>query len=160
MKKDARYILVEGKTCATKQIWEFQLLIIFFINPGNKVRLQKFLMGEFSRLAFLKDDRFYYTLGDSCFDLRTCEVALQYHCQHHEDDTRIFYQAFVQQREGNNAIVIDAEDTDVIFITIQLAESSLGGLYLYRGQVFDCLEICSPGMSKVIVPLHAFTGCG
>ena len=145
MKKDARYILAEVN--------------IFFMNPGNKVRLQKFLMGEFSRLALLKDE-LYYTLGDSCFDLKTCDVALQYHCQHHEADTRIFYHAFVRQREGNNAIVIDAEDTDVICITIQLAQSSLGGLYLYRsGQVFDCSEICSPEMSNVIVPLHAFTGC-
>ena len=25
----------------------------FFMNPGNKVRLQKFLMGEFSRLALI-----------------------------------------------------------------------------------------------------------
>ena len=66
-----------------------------FMNPGNTVRLQKFLMGEFSRPALLKDERFYYTLGDSCFDLKTCEVALQYHCQHHEADTRIFYHAFV-----------------------------------------------------------------
>ena len=67
----------------------------FFMNPGNKVRLQKFLLGEFSRLALLKDECFYYTLGDSCFDLKTCDVALQYHCQHHEADTRIFYHAFV-----------------------------------------------------------------
>ena len=67
-----------------------------------------------------------------CFDPKTCEVALQYHCQHHEADTRIFYHAFVRQREGNNAIAIDAEDTDVICITIQLAQSSLGGLHLYR----------------------------
>ena len=34
----------------------------FFMNPGNKVRLQKFLLGEFSRLALLKDERSYYTL--------------------------------------------------------------------------------------------------
>ena len=127
------------------------------MNPGKKVRLQKYLMGEFSRLALLKDERFYYTLGDSCFDLKTCEVALQYHCQHHEADTRILYHAFVRQREGNNAIVIDAEDTDVIWITIQLAQSSLGGLYLYRrGQVFDCWEICSPEMYHYI-PLSDVT---
>ena len=30
----------------------------FFMNPGNIVCLQKFLLGEFNRLALLKDERF------------------------------------------------------------------------------------------------------
>lgn len=130
----------------------------FFTNSKNKVRLQKFLKEEFQRLARTKTERFYYTLGDSCYNLKTDEIATEYNCQHEEADTRILYHAFIRQSVLDIPVVIDAEDTDVVCIAIQYAQSSSGCVFLYRrGRMYNCKEICSPEMSTIIIQLHAFT---
>ena len=53
-------------------------------------------------------------------------------------DTRILCYVLFDKEQNNVHIVINAEDTGVICITIQFSQSSLGGLYLYiRGQ-YQC----------------------
>ena len=58
----------------------------------------------------------------------------------------------------NDAVVIDAEDTDVIVLAAYVAHQINGDLGIKKkGDIFDCKSLCSKEVAEIIVPLHIHT---
>ena len=100
------------------------------MNSGNKVFKN---MEELNGLNFVKDEPWEIAASISKHVNSLFSIILNTMKQ-----TPGYIAMLLFDKEENNGhIVINAEDTDVICITIN--QSSLVGFYLYRkGQVFDC----------------------
>eukprot|EP00794_Sanderia_malayensis_P000931 gene931-241_t len=56
-------------------------------------------------------------------------------------------------------VVIDAEDTDFLVLAAHVAHKVNGILGLKRKkEIYDCKQLCTAEVSKIIVPLHIHTG--
>ena len=90
-----------------------------FKNSGKIIRLQQFLKKEFRLLARqCPIIRFVYSLRSNCLDLSAenkDDQTKEFQCHHIEADTILLYICSQLRKNGiNDAVVIDAEDTDVI----------------------------------------------
>ena len=72
----------------------------------------------------------------------------------------IFYIYSQIRKSGvTDAIVIDAEDTDVIVLAVHVSHKIEGILGIKRKiSIFDFKLLCSESDAKIIVPLHIHTG--
>ena len=135
-----------------------------FKNSGNKIRLQQFLKKEFRLLARQYPTvRFVYSVRSNCWDLSAESEDAQvkeFQCYHLEADTILLYVYSQLRKNGiNDAVVIDAEDTDVIVLAAYVSHQINGQLGIKRkGDIFDCKSSCSKEVAKIIVPLHIHTG--
>ena len=134
-----------------------------FKNAGNKIRLQQFLKTELHNIIQIHGGiRVVYSLGISCWDLTSTEskIISEYQCCHIEADTVIFYIYSQIRKSGvTDAIVIDAEDTDVIVLAAHVSHKIEGILGIKRkNDIFDCKLLCSESDAEIIVPLHIHTG--
>ena len=92
-------------------------------------------------------------------------------CSHEEADTRILVHAKHAVTEGNQTLMIKANDTDVVVIAISilpsLQELGLQKLWIAFGQgkhlkwipIHDIVSAIGPEKSSGILFFHAFTGC-
>lgn len=92
-------------------------------------------------------------------------------CSHEEADTRIFVHARHALMEGNQTLMIKANDTDIIVIAIyilpSLQELGLQKLWIAFGQgthlkwipIHDIISTLGPEKTSGILFFHAFTGC-
>ena len=83
-------------------------------NPANKVRLQKFLEGEFQKKAQLSDKEIIYTVVDEySTNLTKNKTEPDMLCLHTKADTALFtiYDS-IRASGYMNPVVIDTEDTD------------------------------------------------
>ena len=135
-----------------------------FKHSENKIRLQQFLKKEFRLLARqCPTIRFVYSLRSNRWDLSAENEDAQikkFQCYHIEADTILLY-IFSQLRKNgiNDAVVIDAEDTDVIVLAVYVAHQINGDLGIKKmGDKFDCKSLCSKEIAEIIVPLHIHTG--
>ena len=140
-------------------------LSAFFKNPGNKIRLQEFLMERFQTYIAMNEEaknlEFYYTLKEKCYNLKTKCVVNERVCHQIEADTRIFFHAkyISAQEEGMTPISIDAEDTDVICLSLYASTKFNLPLFLYKnGKYCNCINLLPPHVSNIILQLHFFSG--
>ena len=133
----------------------------FFINKSNKIRLQDFLKSEFRRMLMSDDERiFVYCVQQSCEDLKTGLRLSAYECHQQEADTNLFYVTHALRKNGfTKAIVIDAEDTDVV-VQSSLVAKEVGGYLGIRKKksTFNCEQLCEPDLALVIIQTHVLTG--
>ena len=104
-----------------------------FKNSGNKIRLQQFLKKEFRLLARqCPTIQFVYSLRSNCWDLSAEYEDAQikdFRCYHIEADTILLYIYLQLRKNGmNDAVVIDADDTDVIVLAAYVAHQINGDL--------------------------------
>lgn len=132
-----------------------------FKNPGNKIRLQQFLKTEFKTLLLQHPDtRFIYSVRERCSDLSTDEEVVELTCQHMEADTILLYIYSQLRKSGvKYAVVIDAEDTDVLVLVSYVAHQIEGMLGLKRKKsIIDCATLLDKDISDIIIPFHIHTG--
>ena len=86
----------------------------------------------------------------------------EFQCYHIEADTILLYIYSQLKKNGiNDAVVIDADDTDVIVLAVHVAHQINGDLGMKKkGDIFDCKSLCSKEVAEIIVPLHIYTGAG
>eukprot|EP00112_Aurelia_sp_Birch-Aquarium-sp1_P018096 Seg4270.2 transcript_id=Seg4270.2/GoldUCD/mRNA.D3Y31 product="hypothetical protein" protein_id=Seg4270.2/GoldUCD/D3Y31 len=132
----------------------------FFKNKKNKIRLQEFLKNEFAAMVSGESVKMLYSVQSDCYDLTNKEKVLEFECHHLEADTIIFYiYAQLRKMKRQEAVVIDAEDTDVVVLSARVSHEIQGLLGIRRKkEVFDCQQLCSEEMSKIVVQLHVNTG--
>ena len=130
---------------------------------GNKIRLQQLLKKQFRLLARqCPTIRFVYSLRSSRRDLSAKDEDAEikeFQCYHMEADTILLYIYSQLRKNGiNDAVVIDAEDTDVIVLAAYVAHQTNGDLGVKKkGDIFDCKSLCSKEVAEIIVPLHIHT---
>jgi hypothetical protein len=135
----------------------------FFKNKGNKRRLQIFLKEEFTRMAQKDNITVVYCTRGESYDISKSpiEPTPQFANDHIEADTSIFYVVSqLRQLESQSQIVIDSEDMDVVVLSAHVAHIVDGQLAIKRKKgVFDCRQLCSEKMAKIIVRFYIMTGC-
>ena len=132
-----------------------------FKNPGNKIRLQQFLKTEFKTFSLQHPEKsFIYSVRDRCWDLKNDVEMEEFTCQHMEADTILLYIYSQLRKSGvEDAVVIDAEDTDVMVLAAYVAHQIKGTLCIKRKRViYDCKILCRSDVADVIVPFHIHTG--
>ena len=92
-------------------------------------------------------------------------------CSYEEADTRIFVLAKHAVMEGNQTLMIKANDTDVVVVAVSilpsLQELGLQKLWIAFGQgkhlkwipIHDIVSAICPEKTSGILYFHAFTGC-
>ena len=82
-------------------------------------------------------------------------------CYHLEADTAMLFTYAQFRRNGvTKPAVIDSEDTDVVVLCAFASSKYNGILGLKRKKIIvDCGRLCSPEMTKIIIPLHVISGC-
>ena len=101
-----------------------------------------------------------YYVRECCCDLATNEELRDFTCQHMEADTIMLF-IYSQLRKSGilDAVVIDAEDTDVLVLASYRAHQVEGVLGLKRKRaIFDCAALVDKEIPDVIVPFHIHTG--
>ena len=81
-------------------------------------------------------------------------------CEHMEADTILLYIYSQLRKSGiDDAVVIDAEDTDDVVLSAYVAHQIDGTLCIKREKaIYDCKTLCSADVADVIVPFHIHTG--
>ncbi len=132
-----------------------------FKNRENKIRLQQFLKAEFKTLLLQHPDKkFIYSVRECCWDLSTEEELDSLTCQHMEADTILMYIYSQLRKSGlKEAVVIDAEDTDVVVLASYVAQQIEGVLGIKRKKsIYNCATLFDEGIPHVIIPFHVHTG--
>ena len=136
----------------------------FFHNPSNKIRLQTFLEGHFTSLCKTTNKRFIYHERQKCEDISSSVLKWPVHnlqCSHLEADTAmLFIYSRIRVLGDTSAVLIDAEDADVVVLAAY-ASSIIGGQLTVKRkkEIIDFKTLCSREMSKIVIPLHVATAC-
>ena len=105
----------------------------------------------------------FYSLRSNCWDLSAENENAQikeFQCYHIKADTTLLYIYLKLKMYGiNDAVVIDAEDADVIVLDAYVAHQINGDLGIKKkGNIFDCKSLCLEEVAEIIVPLQIHTG--
>ena len=103
-----------------------------FKNPGNKIRPQQCLTTEFKTMLLQHPDtRFIYSVRERCSDLFTDRGIVELTWQHMEADNILLYiYSQLKRSRVKDAVVIDAEDTDLLVLVSYVAHEIEGMLGL------------------------------
>ena len=93
-------------------------------------------------------------------DLSTDEEMCELPCKHMETDIILFFIYSLLRRSGvSDAVVIDAEDTDVVVLASYVVHQVDGPLGLKRkNNIFDCSALLHKDTADVIISFHVHTG--
>ena len=82
-------------------------------------------------------------------------------CSHLEADTAmLFIYSRITVLGDTSAVLIDAEDADVVVLAAYASSIIDGQLTVKRKkEIIDCKILCPREMAKIVVPLHVATGC-
>ena len=68
-----------------------------------------------------------YSVQSDCYDLTTREKVGEFECHHLEADTIIFFiYAQLRKMVRQETVVIDAEDTDVVVLSVRVSHEIQG----------------------------------
>ena len=156
------------------------------ISRGHKIRQwRKFLRSSSNKTCFIRfvvdewkrpENRLklgmkvlYVTCEERCFKLvkDQWEEVIEMKSIQEEADTHIFLHASRAVENGCNAIVITAEDTDILVLCIGFSKIIRSPMYQKVGtktrqKYIDITKIANAlgeDVCKVLIGLHAFTGC-
>jgi len=133
----------------------------FFGNKSNKIRLQQYLKGMFSKFVeSYPNKEFTYSVQRHCEDLKSKSSYTSFICQHQEADTIMLYIVNAMRGSGDaNVIIIDAEDTDVLVLSSYVSNRQEGILGFKRKiSGFDSRKLCSKEFSSIIVKVYELLG--
>ena len=99
-------------------------------------------------------------MRDRCWDLKNDVEMEEFTCQHIEADTILLYIYSQLRKSGvEDAVVNDAEDTDVMVLVAYVAHQIKGTLCIKRKRViYDYKTLCRLDVADVIVPFRIHTG--
>ena len=103
----------------------------------NPVQLQSFLKTEFKTFSLQHPEMsFIYSVRDCCWDLKNDVEMEDFTCQHMVEDTILLY-IYSQLRRSvvKDAVVIDAEDTDVMVLAAYVCIKR-------KRVIYDCKTLC------------------
>lgn len=144
----------------------------FLCSPTNKTSLIKFLVEEWKLPQYremLHGKVVYTTCEETCYRLteNECEEVVELHFTHEEADTRLLLHALHAANAGSKAVVITAEDTDVMVLCLGFQKNITCPIYQKCGtqnrtRFVDISKVASSLGENVcdsLIGLHAFTGC-
>ena len=144
----------------------------FLGSSCNKISLIKFLVSEWRHLKYqqkIGDKSLFVTCEDACYKLTadSWEEAAELRCSHEEADTRLLLHARHAADAGSKAVIITAEDTDVLVLELAYCKDIPCFLYQKCGtqnrtRFIDIAKLnnkIGDSTCKALVGLHAFTGC-
>ena len=141
----------------------------FLRDGNNKTELFYFLADKIAEIS--TSHTIAITKGDNVVSNQLISSENLAPCSHEEADTCIFVHARHAAMEGNKALVIKANDTDVLVIAIatlpSLQELGLQKMWITFGQgsslrciaVHDITSAIGPEKMRGLFFFHAFTGC-
>ena len=145
----------------------------FISKMTNKTRLICFFVKEWTKPEYallLQGRQFFTTAQDRCYKILSNgsnEEVSALRCTQEEADGRLLLHAAHASREGYQAVVLCAEDTDVLVMSLAVHDKIATPLFQRcatsnRVRVWDLGDIrASEGtdLCKALIGLHAFTGC-
>eukprot|EP00745_Piridium_sociabile_P027749 TRINITY_DN44663_c0_g1_i3.p1 TRINITY_DN44663_c0_g1~~TRINITY_DN44663_c0_g1_i3.p1 ORF type:complete len:1606 (-),score=395.32 TRINITY_DN44663_c0_g1_i3:590-5317(-) len=144
----------------------------FLCRPGNKSSLIKFLVEQWKQPDHrkkLNGKTMYVTCEETCFRMTdgACVEVPELLSTQEEADTRLLLHALHAARSGSKAVVITAEDTDVMVICLGLHKDIPCQIYQKRGtqnrtRFVDITKLgkaLGDSICNSLIGLHAFTGC-
>lgn len=135
----------------------------FLSKPGNKQRLQQFLLNEWRSYEHNSD--WCYTKDLLCYDLTSGECDPKFEAPWScEADTRAFFQ--VAQLGESHPVVLDFEDTDVWIVASYISHLTEQDMYMYKNksgnaaEFYNCRSLFSDeDKACAALGVYTFTGC-
>ena len=141
-------------------------------SPFNKTSLIKFLVGEWKGQRYrdmLQGKALYVTCEETCFKMTAdewVEVA-ELQSTQEEADTRLLLHALHAARTGSKAVIVTAEDTDVMLLCLAFQKDIPCPIYQKCGTQnrtrFADISKLALSLGEIfcdsLIGLHAFTGC-
>lgn len=137
-----------------------------------KISLIKFLVSEWRHLKYqqkISGKSLFVTCEDACYKLTadSWEEVAELRCSHEEADARLLLHAKHTADVGSKAVIIIAEDTDVLILSLAYCKDIPCFLYQKCGtqnrtRFIDITKLnitIGDSTCKALVGLHAFTGC-
>ena len=132
----------------------------------------KFLVDEWKGPTYrsrLGDKDLFVTCDHLCFKITTerWEEFSELKSSQEEADTRLLLHALHAAESGSTAVVISAEDTDVLILCLGFCSKILCSLYQKCGtknrtrflDITKMSHALGGGISDALIGMHAFTGC-
>ena len=144
----------------------------FLTGITNKTSLISFIVNEWRKPVYrekLQDKILYTTVDDKCYKItsRGSEEVPELQCQQEEADGRLLFHAVHAARQGYQAIVICAEDTDVFIMCLAFHDKI--GVPLFqkcgtraRTRLVDIGRVAATigiDVCRALIGMHAYTGC-
>ena len=117
----------------------------------------------------LQDKILYTTVDDKCYKItsRGSEEVPELQCQQEEADGRLLFHAVHAARQGYQAIVICAEDTDVFIMCLAFHDKIWVPLFQKCGtrartRLVDIRRVAATigiDVCGALIGIHAYTGC-
>ena len=127
----------------------------------NKMRLQSFTLKCLKAKLAKHDKNLYFSVGQSCMNVRT--GAQEQHLQFHqaEADTIMFSIHDALRSQGiKDDVIFDTKDTDNYVAAAYQAHLYPERMGIKCGNKFiDCRLLVEPDMVHCVIPLHVMSGC-
>lgn len=144
----------------------------FLRNSANKTNLIRFLLAEMKTPQLrhkLNDKQLYIASEESCFKITRDQWA-EVEClqsNQEEADTRMILHAAHAAKEGYKAVIVAADDTDVLVLCLAFSANILCPLFQKCGtktrvrylDINKLHQSLGDGICNALVGMHAFTGC-
>ena len=116
--------------------------------------MKTFLKGHFTSLCKTTNKRFIYHERQKCEDISTSVLKRPVHnlqCSHLEADTAmLFIYSRIRVLGDTSAVLIDAEDADVVVLAAYASSIIDGQLTVKRKkEIIDCKTLCSRRWQKL-----------
>ena len=143
----------------------------FLSKVGNKTSLITFMVNEWKTekyTAKLKEKILYATCEDKCYKItsESTETIEELESLHEEADGRLLFHAAHAAAAGFKAVIVAAEDTDVLILCLKSQSQINVPLFVQCGKArkkqVDIKKIAhalGPACVQGIVGMHAYTGC-
>ena len=144
----------------------------FLSSSANKTNLIRFLVAELKtpkRMHKLQDKQLYVASEESCLHITKdqWEEVAGLQSNQEEADTRIILHAAHAAKEGYSAVVVVADDTDVLVLCLAFSADIPCPLYQKCGtknrvRYLDITKLrqgLGDGVCNALIGMHAYTGC-
>ena len=144
----------------------------FLSSSANKANLIRFLVAELKtpkRMHKLQDKQLYVASEESCLHITKdqWEEVASLQSNQEEADTRIILHAAHAAKEGYSAVVVVADDTDVLVLCLAFSADIPCPLYQKCGtknrvRYLDITKLrqgLGDGVCNALIGMHAYTGC-
>jgi len=144
----------------------------FLTGITNKTSLISFIVSEWRKPVYrekLHEKILYVTVDDKCYRITSqgSEEVPDLQCQQEEADGRLLFHAVHAAREGYQAVVICAEDTDVFIMCLAFHDKIGAPLFQKCGtrtrtRLVDIGKVAATvgiDVCRALIGIHAYTGC-